>query len=125
MAENGIHKVEPDWQTLRNAFDQSVGPRARSAARDTSDGWRGQADGRAYGHSSVVAGNDACTTEEGQGAMEYSVDGLRRDNRAGSRRAHKLRPGKGDVDNIATLMSAVVASIVIGTLIARYWLAFG
>ena len=118
---NGI----PDPDALRAAFDQSIGSRARQAVsvitrdnRNAEDGREDRIapnDGAPYGRSA----NQETKSDMG---YEYTDDRLHGDRPARSGGAHRTGGGesdKGDLIDIATIMSALVALILVGTLLAR------
>lgn len=110
---------EPDWERLRSAYRESIGSHTGSASGHSARGHRHTKDGGA--HRSQMLDGVRSETEKGQG-MEHPAYDLSRDLRPSDRRSYQRRTSKGDVDSIATLMAAAVAMILVGTLLARYWL---
>ncbi len=103
-----------DWGTLRSAFDQSARPNQRQTGTNATQlGQDRDEDPR--------AAQDR--RKEETPLMAYpSNDVLSRNHSTCDRRSHHDRSSKNDVDGIATLMAATVASILLGSLIARIWI---
>lgn len=121
MTKNGI----PDPDQLRVAFDQSIGSRARQAVTAITRDNRNAEDGR----EDRIAPNDGTSygrsaNKETTRAMEYehTNDRLHSDRTTSSGGTHRTggsESDKGDLVDIATIMAALVALILVGTLLAR------
>lgn len=119
MTRDGLQ--ESDWEHLRRAYTESVGPLDRTPKRYPQNDIRDTTDGGTDRHPYVYADEPAGPTEDEE-TMEYSAHGLRGDLRLSPRRTHHHGRGKSDIDSIATVMAALCAMILTGTLLARYWL---
>lgn len=116
MTKDGLQDV--DWESLRRAYRESIRSDSRTPERHATGSVRNTEDGGAYRDTCVYG--DEYTTEKTP--MEYSAHGLPIHNRPNTRGPYHNRSGKGDIDSIATIIAALVAMIMTGTLIARYWL---